>query len=95
MGARSLYSWDFLGFGSRRSRMVKTRDFGRLLPDCCPSQAALCSAQAGQGATGTAGSDPELPARAGISSLSEPALTGYDRLPPGRACAVCVQLVSA
>jgi hypothetical protein len=31
---------------------------------------------------GTAGYDPELWARAGISSPSEPAVTGYDRLPP-------------
>jgi len=31
-----------------------------------------------------------LPAEGGISSPSEPALTGYDPLPPGRACVVRV-----
>ena len=36
--------------------------------------------------TGTAGSDPELPVRAGISLPGEPAVTGYGRLPPGTAC---------
>src|SRR5438874_12687301 len=36
--------------------------------------------------TGTAGSDPELPVRAGISLPGEPAVTGYDWLPPGMAC---------
>src|SRR6266511_125433 len=34
----------------------------------------------------TAGYDPELLATAGISSPGEPAVTGYDRLPPGTAC---------
>ena len=36
------------------------------------------------------GCDRELPAEGGISSPSEPALTGYDPLPPGRACVVRV-----
>ncbi len=36
------------------------------------------------------GYDPESPARAGISSPCEPAVTGYDRLPPGRACVLRV-----
>jgi hypothetical protein len=42
------------------------------------------------GATGYNRYDPELPATAGISSPSEPAVTGYDRLPPGTACVVSV-----
>jgi hypothetical protein len=37
-----------------------------------------------------AGCDRELPATAGISSTREPAVTGYDRLPPGTACVVRV-----
>jgi hypothetical protein len=28
----------FLGFGSRRGRMVERSDFGRLLPVCCPKE---------------------------------------------------------
>jgi hypothetical protein len=46
--------------------------------------------QAGTGSTGTAGCDSQLRARAGISPPSEQAVTGYDRLPPGRACVVRV-----
>ncbi len=38
------------------------------------------------GAAAPAGYDPESPATAGISSPSEPALTGYDRLAAGTAC---------
>jgi hypothetical protein len=38
----------------------------------------------------TVGYDRELLATAGISQPSEPAVTGYDRLPPGTACVVRV-----
>jgi hypothetical protein len=39
---------------------------------------------------GTVGCYPEPPARAGIFPPIEPAVTGYDRLPPGRAFVVGV-----
>jgi hypothetical protein len=42
------------------------------------------------GAAGHAGYDAELPAGAGNSSNSEPAVTGYDRLAPGTACVAYV-----
>src|SRR5436853_6996821 len=42
--------------------------------------------QAGKGATATVGCGGEFSAGAVISSSSEPAVTGYYLLPPGRAC---------
>ena len=45
-GLRIAHFMQFLGFFPLRHRMVERSDFGRLLPDCCPTLLKLCRTSA-------------------------------------------------